>query len=128
VKRLTKTEAACLAAAAVFLAAAAGVRLFAAGGESAVRLSPADRTESVWSDAPAEAPALPDGADIDINSADAETLAQLPGIGGILAERIIRYREENGAFQQISDIMAVDGIGQATFIKIKDYITAEETP
>lgn len=126
--RLTRTEAACLAAAAVLLAAAAGVRLFAAGSESAVRISPADRSESVWSAAPAEESARPDGVDIDINSADAETLALLPGIGDTLAARIVRYREENGAFKKISDIMSVDGIGQATFDKIKDYITAEGAP
>ena len=47
----------------------------------------------------------------------------LSGIGESRAEDIIRYREENGGFQNIEDIMKVSGIKDAAFQKIKDRIT-----
>lgn len=66
-----------------------------------------------------------DGADdrkININRADAAQLATLSGIGESRARDIIAYREANGAFQSIEDIMKVSGIKEATFNKIKDAI------
>lgn len=62
-------------------------------------------------------------ATVDINSADRETLCTLGGIGEVLAERIIAYREENGPFAAIEDIMNVNGIGSGTFGKIRSRIT-----
>lgn len=61
---------------------------------------------------------------VNINTADAEELMTLPGIGPARAESIIRCREENGPFQDPSDITKVSGIGQASYEKLKDYITA----
>lgn len=128
--RLTRIETACLAAAVALLALAAGFRLYTAGAGSEVSISPADRTEFVWETGPAtdETARRAGGENIDINSADAETLLLLPGIGEVLAKRITAYREENGPFGEISEIMEVEGIGPATFDKIKDYITAEDVP
>jgi len=60
---------------------------------------------------------------IDINSATAEELETLPGIGSTLAQAIIDYRNEFGPFFAIEDIMFVDGIGPETFEAIKDLIT-----
>lgn len=60
---------------------------------------------------------------IDINRAEKEALMTLPGIGASRAEAIIRYREENGAFQNVEDIMKVSGIKEGAFEKIKDLIT-----
>ena len=60
---------------------------------------------------------------ISINTADASTLDLLPGIGSVLAERIIAYREENGEFRLLEDVMNVEGIGSSLYNKIKDYIT-----
>jgi len=59
---------------------------------------------------------------IDINTADAETLSTLPGIGPTLAQRIVEYRETWGDFYYIEDIMNVEGIGPSTFENIKDLI------
>ena len=59
---------------------------------------------------------------IDINTADAETLSTLPGIGPTLAQRIVEYRETWGEFYYIEDIMNVEGIGPSTFENIKDLI------
>lgn len=61
---------------------------------------------------------------IDINSAGAEELDLLPGIGPVLAERIVQYREENGDFDEISEIREVSGIGDRIFRKISAYIVA----
>jgi competence protein ComEA len=60
---------------------------------------------------------------ININTASSAELQSLPGIGPALAQRIIDYRETNGAFTTIEDIMDVSGIGPATFDRIKDLIT-----
>ena len=60
---------------------------------------------------------------VDINSASVEELDKLPGIGPTTAKNIIAYRDENGPFARIEDIVNVSGIGSATFDDIKDLIT-----
>lgn len=60
---------------------------------------------------------------ININTGTLADLDTLPGIGPAIAQRIIDYREANGPFAAIEDIMNVSGIGPATFDKIKDRIT-----
>ena len=60
---------------------------------------------------------------ININTADAKELEKIKGIGPALAERIIDYRTNNGAFKSIDEIKKVRGIGEKTFDKMKDQIT-----
>lgn len=60
---------------------------------------------------------------ININTADENELDSLPGIGPSRAKDIIRYREENGGFQNIEDIKKIKGIGESSFEKLKDKIT-----
>ncbi len=60
---------------------------------------------------------------ININVANSEALETLPGIGPATAQNIIDYRDENGPFEAIEDIMNVSGIGESTFDEIKDHIT-----
>ena len=60
-----------------------------------------------------------------INLATKIELLNLPGIGDTFAERIIAYREENGPFKAIEDIMEVKGIGESKFNDLKDKITVE---
>lgn len=60
---------------------------------------------------------------ININTATAEELSALQGIGETLSVRIIEYREEHGDFSGIEEIMKVNGIGESKFLSIKDYIT-----
>lgn len=62
---------------------------------------------------------------VNINTATSEVLQTLPGIGASRAADIIAYREKNGGFGDTADIMKVSGIKEATYEKIKDYITVE---
>lgn len=59
---------------------------------------------------------------ININIASLEELMTLPGIGKTKAQEIIHYREENGYFETIEDILNVTGIGESIFAEIKDKI------
>jgi len=63
---------------------------------------------------------------IDLNRAEAWLLEALPGIGKTRAQAIVDYRNENGPFKRIEDVLQVKGIGQGTFEKIKDYITVSD--
>jgi competence protein ComEA len=63
---------------------------------------------------------------VNINTASVEELDELPGIGPTIAQRIVEYREANGPFASIEDIVNVSGIGQATYNEIKDLITVGE--
>ncbi len=66
------------------------------------------------------------GEKININTASAKELTQLDRIGPALAERIIRYREKEGAFKKSEDITRVKGIGARTFKGFSDRITVGE--
>lgn len=70
---------------------------------------------------------LSDGK-LNINTASAEGLMILPGIGSVLAQRIIEYRQTNGPFQAITDLLYVKGIGESTLYDIEKYIKVEDTP
>lgn len=62
---------------------------------------------------------------VNINTASAEELDQLPGIGPVIAQRIVEYRTTNGRFRSIDEIKLVSGIGDKLFEKIKDLITVD---
>lgn len=59
---------------------------------------------------------------IDINTATVDQLQMLPGIGEVLAQRIIDYREEHGAFQSIEELLNVSGIGESKLANIEPRI------
>ncbi len=58
---------------------------------------------------------------ININTADAEQLTLLPGIGEVIAQRIVDYRTENGPFQSVDDIINVSGIGETKLEQLRPY-------
>jgi len=60
---------------------------------------------------------------VNINTADTTALMTLPGIGSVLANRIVDYRSLYGDFETIDDLMKVKGIKQAKFDKIRIWIT-----
>ena len=60
---------------------------------------------------------------IDINSAQAEELEVLPGIGPVLAGNIVEYRQRNGPFGEVEDLLAVPGIGPGKLEAIRPFIT-----
>jgi len=79
---------------------------------------------------PSGSPSLPSPSSqgdskVNINTATAQELSTLPGIGPTKAQSIIDYRTTNGPFQSIEDIKNVRGIGDATFEKLKDKITVQ---
>lgn len=60
---------------------------------------------------------------VNINTADVDTLTALPGIGRVLAERIVAYRRQNGPFRVIEEITKVEGIGEKKAEAILELIT-----
>mgnify|MGYP001260821221 CR=1 FL=1 len=60
---------------------------------------------------------------INLNTATVEQLEKLPGVGPKTAERIIEYRQKNGAFKKVEELMNVKGIGEKSFLKIKSQLT-----
>lgn len=62
---------------------------------------------------------------VNINKASPEELTRLPGIGEVLAERIISYRNTKGPFRRIEDITGVKGIGPEKFNKIKEFLIVQ---
>ena len=59
---------------------------------------------------------------VNINTASAEQLQMLPRVGPALAGRIVEFREANGAFRSVDEIIAVKGIGESSFEKLHPYI------
>lgn len=64
-----------------------------------------------------------EGTPVNLNSAPADELEQLPGIGPALADRIVTYREANGGFGSLEELAAVSGIGPAIIESIADDVT-----
>jgi competence ComEA-like helix-hairpin-helix protein len=70
-------------------------------------------------------PTFRDDRKIDLNAASIAELVRLPGIGEVLAGRIIAYREEHGGFTSIDELLAVSGIGPKVLEGIREQVTIE---
>jgi competence protein ComEA len=93
------------------------------GAPSEAEAPPPDSTESIGVSPDASGSSdVSDARPVNINTADAETLQTLKGIGPVTAKKIIDYRSKKGPFKKIEDIKKVDGIGEKTFEKLKKYI------
>ncbi len=74
------------------------------------------------SGANAVAPGGDDSGPISLNRADAATLETLPGVGPVIAERIVAHRDSNGPFESVDDLLEVPGIGEAKLASIRDLV------
>jgi competence protein ComEA len=63
------------------------------------------------------------GEPVDINRASVDELIGLPGIGEVMAKRIIEFREQHGPFKRVEDLLKVKGIGEKSFQKLRPSIT-----
>ena len=125
--KLTKSEKCAIIITLVFLALVLGYALGQKKQEPVFVITESSFTaereapEAAGDNAPATAIV----GKININTADAAELEKLEGIGPVLAERIIAYREETGGFKKIEDITKVQGIGAAVFESIRDCICVD---
>jgi competence protein ComEA len=74
--------------------------------------------------AAAEGPPRPTApaAPVDINTATVEGLAAIPGIGKVMAQAIVEWREQHGPFRQVDDLLKVKGIGEKSLEKIRPHV------
>lgn len=131
---ILKTELAFISAAVILSAFVLG--FFAGKGDSGAAFELAPLPYTVQSGGAVSLTAAPDspkasgsaGTSVDsqgrinINTAAAPELITLPGIGEVLAGMIIAYREENGGFKNIYELMDVSGIGEKTFAKLEAMV------
>ena len=64
---------------------------------------------------------------INLNTATAAELEQLPGIGAKVAARIVEYRTKKGPFKKIEELMNVQGVGEKSFLKLRAQLTVSGT-
>ena len=134
-EKWTKTEAVLLVLTLLFLICTAAVWMqqrAGSGGDYVIRTE-GTAAEDALPEGGAEdileipAPLEPTAdTPLNINTATASELCMLPGIGEVLAGRIIADREENGPFAEKSDLMRVSGIGEGIYGDVEDLITVGE--
>lgn len=91
--------------------------------EGTVLLSaPTTPPTAAVSDRPAENATSTVTGRLDLNTSTAEELTELPGIGDVLAARIVDYRNRYGPFSTLEDLLDVPGIGESTLDKIYEYM------
>jgi competence protein ComEA len=67
--------------------------------------------------------AQPAASLVNLNSATQAELEKLPGVGPAMAKQIIEYRQKNGGFKKVEELMNVKGIGEKSFLKLKTLVT-----
>jgi competence protein ComEA len=71
-------------------------------------------------------PAASEARPVDLNTADTATLESVPGIGKSLSQRIVAFREKNGPFQTVDDLLKVQGVGEKSIQKLRPYLTVSK--
>ena len=123
--KLRKAELWAIVITAAFLALAAGWQLGTRHRAPAFSVTTEAALPARQAAAAVETESEPETEKVNINTADAETLKTLSGVGDALAERIIAYRDAHGPFERAEDIMLVSGIGQKTYEANLERITVE---
>ena len=80
--------------------------------------------EQVEDPSPVDEP-VPTGDLVNINTATVEELDGLPGIGPTKAQAIVDYREQNGPFQSVDELLNVTGVGNSTLANIRNLVTVD---
>ena len=75
-----------------------------------------------------DSPRQPESCPLNINTATAGQLETLDGIGQVLAQRIVDYREAHGPFRSVEELIAVEGIGEGKLEKLRELVTVEVEP
>ncbi|HZY29794.1 MAG TPA: ComEA family DNA-binding protein [Jiangellaceae bacterium] len=96
-------------------------RLVADGEQVLVGIAPAPGGTGI--DGPPGGPATPGTGPIDLNSATADLLDTLPGVGPTLAGRILEWREQHGRFSSVDELLEVSGIGSKTLAELAPLVT-----
>ena len=78
-------------------------------------------------DRPSPKPTVETSAPLNLNTATQAQLEALPGIGASTAVRILEYRQKNGGFKKVEDLMNVRGVGEKSFLKLKPLVTVGST-
>ncbi len=120
----TKTERAVVGLLLLAMAFLCGLFVGRGTAESERLQLPEPREMTVQQMAVTACPREMEPAVLDLNTATAEELDSLPGIGPVIAERIIAYREENGPYLSTEELLAVQGIGEKTLRDLETYVTA----
>jgi competence protein ComEA len=89
-------------------------------------LGAASAVAAAQSKAPSAKAAPAPASIVNLNTATASQIATLPGIGETAAQRIIEYRDKNGGFKKVEELMNVKGIGEKSFLKLKPLVTVGE--
>ena len=88
--------------------------------------APTEKSTAAPTEAATQPPTEP--GPLDLNRATAQELTTLPGIGEVLAQRIVDYREAHGPFRSVDELIAVEGIGEGKLEKLRELVTVEEEP
>ena len=91
--------------------------------EQAAKAAPAAKAGSAAKGGSAAKARATADSPVNLNSASVAQLQTLPGIGASTAQRIVEYRQKNGSFKKIEELMNVKGIGEKSFLKLKPLIT-----
>ena len=75
----------------------------------------------------ARAAKQPPAKPLNLNSATADQLAQLPGIGPKTAQTIVNFRKASGPFRRVEDLLAIRGISQKKLAAIRPYVTVDKS-
>jgi competence protein ComEA len=97
-------------------------RLVVDGEQIAVGVPSAPDANPATEGSTAAPSAQPSGGSVDLNRATVQELDALPGVGPVLAQRIVDWRTKNGRFTSIEELQEIKGIGERTFAEISQYV------
>ncbi|WP_307801201.1 ComEA family DNA-binding protein [Microbispora triticiradicis] len=92
-------------------------------GEQITVGSPVRSGAAAGPDAAPDGAVMPGGVVVNLNTATAGQLDALPGVGGVIAQRIVDYRDARGGFQSVDQLKDVPGIGERKFAELRDKVT-----